>query len=274
MIKRKNKKTKNQNNLRIGVIFCLFVCFLITVSLIFKLILLLQSSKFDGKHNFSVVIYEQDSKSKKAQIISFAPDVAKISVLKILAKKPSDLAKILEVPIDGTIKIPGKGDEEVESMLGSALLGFKDTQTNLTIIDISRLWLFAKSVSNQSISANEISLDQVLTDEAIDKISSQIFSDNSFSAEKISIQIVNGTGFSGLGNRLARLISNMGGNVVSVLTSDKNIESSEILYVDEETYTLERLTKILGFKKTKMNGAQISDIIIKIGKDSLPPLNF
>lgn len=92
--------------------------------------------------------------------------------------------------------------------------------------------------------------------------------------EKISIAIVNGTGVAGLGNRIARLITNIGGNVVSVSTSDNLISDSEILYSKENNYTARRIAQILSFKINNKDNMDISDVTIFIGKNNLSNLLF
>lgn len=268
-------------------IFCLLVFFLVVISIISKLILFIADSSFDGKHNFTVMLYESDIKNQNAQsktmIVSFAPDIQSISVLEVRGDtKQSDLGKTLEIPIDGTM-IFSHGDnffngqrDKIESMLQKAIFKRQDVNTKLTIIDLARLWFFTRSIPEQSIVSKELVLSPEgasPSEELIDKISSQFFVDYTLSTEKVSIQIINGTDVLGLGNRLARLVSNMGGNVVSVSTADKGLDTSEILYL-ENTYTLNRLSKILGFKTSKMTEMAISDITIKIGKDSLSSLVF
>lgn len=280
-MKRKKKKLQT-NNLKTAFIFIILVFSLIALSLLFKLGVIISDSKFDAKHNFAIVIYSKDN-LKNRSIISFAPDNQSISILKVDTDvKPPTLGRILEVPIDGEIRLNQKLSEleegkEVELILGKILFKYQDIKTRLTIIDIARLWFFSKSVPASSISIkklNLLSFEQKFTDEAIDRISAQIFFDNVLSGEKISIQIINGTEVLGLGNRLGRLISNIGGNVVAVSTSDKALDKSEILSLNRGTYTYQRLSKILGFRALKLNEPAISDIVIKIGKDTLSSLVF
>lgn len=276
---KRKKKNYSKDNLKPILIFCLLVLSLVIISLLFKAATLIKSSRFDGKHSFNAIVYsnKENQSAQKKMVISFSPDTQSISVLKVLTDvKPSNLGRVLEIPVDGTIGVSGQNEQKLESMFQTMLLNYKDIDTKLTIIDIFRLWFFTRGITEQAITTKELFLpnEAGLKDEVIDRISSKLFLDMTFSQEKVSIQIVNGTGVLGLGNRLGRLIQNIGGNVVAVSTAEDNFETSEILYFDQDTYALQRLSGILGFKKNQARKIEVSDIIIKIGRDSLSFLVF
>lgn len=277
---RRRKKNSGKNNLKTAFIFFILVFALIVLSSLFKLAALIKNSRFDANHSFNVITYSTQkgqNAQKNLRVISFSPQNQSISVLRLLTNtKPAQIGRILKVPIDGTIGILNQDEENIKAMFQNTLLNYKDVKTNLTIIDMARLWFFTKGVPEQSIVVKEFFLleEENLKDEVIDRISSKLFLDMTFSAEKVSIQIINGTGVLGLGNRLGRLISNIGGNVVAVSTSKSDFGTSEILYSNKNTYTLQRLSRVLGFKRAQTKGVEFSDIIIKIGKDSLSSLVF
>ncbi|MBI2074882.1 MAG: LytR C-terminal domain-containing protein [Candidatus Levybacteria bacterium] len=283
-----NKKRKSSDNqsLKLALIFFISVFTLVIIAVSLKVISVITSSSFNGKNRFTIAIIKDSS-----DIISFAPDTNSISVLHVASKKKltgTDVGKYLKIPIDGQVILGQNSNQEfnklflqnnnVEMQMRITLTNYYAVNTSLTIIDVARLWLFTKTVASHAIYVKNYSIpDNVdLSSElTIDKILSQLFSDSAVSAEKVSIQIVNGTGVSGLGNRLARLITNMGGNVISVSTSDKLIETSEIDYFDKKNYTLEKLYSILKFPIKKIDlSSNISDLIIILGKDSLPALVF
>lgn len=272
---RKSKNLKT-DNLKIAFIFCLLVVILIGVSALFKLALLIRNSSFDGKHNFNVLFHQEDQINNV--VISFSPMSSSISILDLTDDKdikPSAVGKTFEIPIDGIIKVPSKGILEnggMDALIKKAI--FERFNTNLTTIDLARLWIFSKTIPGHSMTVKRISSLEI-SDEEIDKISNSLFNEEEISGEKVSIQIINGTNVFGLGNRLARLITNIGGNVVSVSSID-NLRDSEIVYSKNasSTYTLNRLARILGFKKSESKQTEIADIIIKIGKDSLSEVKF
>lgn len=268
------RKKTNTNNLQIAAIFAIFVGSLLVISLLLKLFLLIRQSTFDGVNRFTIAV----SNNKDAKtVISASSDTQSLSVLTIKGSIPlSRIGKFLETPIDGKISdsayVEDLNQKNIEKTLRSMILRYKNLQTNLTIIDLARLWFFSRTLSYSSILTSEISTTS--EEEKIDKISYSLFSDPSIVEEKMSIQIINGTNVSGLGNRLARLITNMGGNVVVVSTSDEIIDHSQILYVRKNTYTVERLQKVLGFPTVETKQQGLSDITIKIGTNSLNSLVF
>lgn len=269
---KRRKKNLAKNNLRVAFIFCVLLTLLILISLIFKLFFLIQRSSFDGEHRFTIVVSDTLGKN---EVISFAPQTQTISVLRF--PKSANL-KILPIPIDGTVFFKKDKELKIQSKLKTMLLHYNNLSTNLTIIDIARLSLFARTVFPSSITelefptpkGEEATLDALV----IDKISFQLFSDPTILEEKVSIAIINGTGQLGLGNRLARLITNMGGNVVTVSTADSVVNTSEIFYSNGRTYTLKRLNKVLGFKTVIAKKQGITEMTIIIGKDSLGSLTF
>ena len=66
---------------------------------------------------------------------------------------------------------------------------------------------------------------------------------------------------------MARLITNISGNVVLVSTSQNMQGKSVILYKGKKSYTLERLSKLLGFDVMENKSQSLADIAIQIGKD-------
>lgn len=112
----------------------------------------------------------------------------------------------------------------------------------------------------------------------LDKELKSIYLDSEIANEKLSIAVVNATGINGLGKRVSRYVSNMGGRVVDVSSRNENIEKSVIIYKDESK-SMEYLANILNIEnKTKYqevdNNAKIeyseiikSDIVIVLGLD-------
>lgn len=275
----KKKKTAQSDNLKMVVVFIIFTIFLIIVSLSIKLIALYNKSLFDGVHKFTVLISSQNS--KKLEIISFAPDTRSISVLKIKGDNidPS-ITRVLSIPIDANILLKDSITDSntlIKSKLQAMVFSYNTIKTNLTIIDLVRLWLFSVSVPKHDIATKEITFtkDNLETQKLfIDtSIIPQFFTDYTLSKEQLSIQIINGAGVNGLGNRLAKLISSMGGNVISVKTSDSILNNSDISYYKKDTYTVEKLSKFLNILKKELKEPALSDIVIVIGKDKIKDLS-
>ncbi|MCL5438742.1 MAG: LytR C-terminal domain-containing protein [Patescibacteria group bacterium] len=273
---RRKKTHDSKNNLKIALGFFIAVLFFILTAFTFRLVSFFKASVFDGAHNFNVLIYKEKF---FFDIVSFAPDAQSLSILKVQGDVDrQSLGKYLGIPIDGEIKLSSDKDfseirenKDVEKALNNYFFKFNKIETNLTVLDIGKLWIFTKKVSPVSINFKEVvvSKSDASKEFAIDKLMSDLFNDKSISDEKVSIQIINSTGVSGLGNRLARLVTNIGGNIVAVNTADDVSSISEISYSGDRSYTVKRLAKILGYKDTKKENGGISDIVIRIGKDSL-----
>lgn len=296
-MKRKKKPIENKN-LKVALFFGLFVFLLIAISVVIKIFLMVTQSKFDGFHHFNLAVYytpEKGSSAGYADVISFAPDTNSISVLKVSlvnrgedsSVKELNVGSILKIPVDANITLDESSknlfsvseNKEVNPAIQKMFLSYRDLKTNLTIFDAVRIWIFTKQIPSHAVIIKNVSVS--LTEEArieeniiANRLVSQFFVDSSLMQEKVSIQIINGTGVLGLGNRLSKFITNMGGNVVAVSTADKITENSEISYFGKETYTLSKLSRILGLQATEMQKMAISDVTITLGKDSLSSLMY
>jgi hypothetical protein len=264
-----SKKSGRSNNMQLAGIFVLGVVGLIILSSIFKVIFLIKDSRFDGVHKFNV----QFNSSKVTNIVSFSPQAKSISILSVSNTSTKNFAKQYEILVDG--RITSKNDlreKNISSILLKSILPFGNKVENLTIIDLVRLTLFTRSVSQNSIfergfidSYNEAQKSNVI---------SLSFTDPHIYQENQSIEVVNATSTFGLGTRLALLISNLGGNVILVTSEKKEADNSKIIYFGEKTYTVKRLGEYLNFPMEKTEKKGIADVIIIIGKDKLNKLKF
>ncbi len=279
---KKHYPNDRENTVQIAIVFFAIVFFLVFVASIFKLIAVVKKSKFDGEHRFTLVV-DIESSSKGPQIISFAPDAKTISLASFAESgqvSAHAVGKRIEAPIDGEVWVDdividvSKG-QDASSILLTLLSRYPSLRTNLTIIDFIRLLAFSRSVPKGSY-VYELYPDAV-DEVSSDKITTSLFLDSALSAEKMSIHIINGTGVSGLGNRLARLITNMGGNVISVTSAQEAIEKSKISCVQIDNalpYTCRRLSYLLGGDMQASDNRGISDVEIIIGKEGLSSLMY
>lgn len=280
-MKRKSKNVHKQS-LRLAFVFFLSVLFLLICSLAFRLIAIVQKSEFDSTHRFTIAV-SKALQNESFSLISFAPETKSISILSVPKNNKQNYlwewGKRFEVPIDGYVsfsKLDNDQNHPSRALL-NMLLNYNKLQTNLTIIDLVRLWFFARTVPNQTIVSKQLELLEN-NENGTDKIIFSLFLDQTISLENQEIAIVNGALVLGLGNKLSRLIQNLGGHVVSVSTADKEVEVSEVSYYGKKTYTVKRLAQILGFKLTNKGKNRdenaISDVIITIGRDRLSSLPF
>ncbi len=276
------KKKEKKSNLTVAFIFVAFVVSLLVVSFFIKLGILIKESRFDGEHRFTVAISsdkEQRSQDKPIQILSFSPKDSSVSKLFFAQGIPlSYTQRFLEVPIDATITLSEgsvASDRELDDVLKSMLVGYKDAKTNLTILDVIRLWWLGRNISSHSQTSQDFDPSPDLPkDIQLDKISQNIFSDEKIASEKLSVSIINGAAVPGFGNRLGRMVNNMGGNAISIKTADNDIEETTLTYFGKKSYTVTKLEEILGVRGKPGKGSDISDIIVTLGRDRANTSSF
>lgn len=266
----KRKKQKQGKTLKFAIIFCVLVFALILMSVAVKTLVLIKNSSFDGQHRFNVGIFQEAQTS----VVSFSPATHSITIINLKGKPLStNISQHIGLPIDGTLRTNNMviDKKNIAPDMLKFLLHYDDKKTSLTIIDVLKLWFFAKDVSVDFIYQRDAITSDALT---ISSFASSFFIDPAISNEKTTIEIINATASYGLANRLATFISNMGGDVVLVTSSDKPAEISEILYSGDLNYTVKKISKILGIKAAKSSKRDISDVTIILGKDILNDLKF
>lgn len=259
------KKSSNKpNSLRTLLLFCSVVLLLIVGSLTLKTINVLRVSRYDGEHRFTIVITGE----KTTQVISLDPKSKKINQL-LLPKRidQNSLVQNLSIPTDAYARVTESivQEKRAEALFKKLLFDFQKKETNATSIDMVRLWLLAKSISESDVTTKSAS--------DTDVSFPGFFIDSTIDNENITISIVNASGISGLGTRLEHVIINTGATVVSVTTSPTSKRTSSIAYMDD-SYTLKKLTQLLGFSVTKKTEQGIADILITIGEDNADPKKF
>lgn len=253
----KKRKVK-KNNFKIGIIFSAIIVLLISLSLVGKFASLVNQSKYDDKYPF----YLEVESNHGAQFLSFFPKQQKISLLNVGSKTKSSsvIPKEAAISADSLKVEPGN----IPSFFLS-LFGNKKIKTTLTAIDMTRLYLFSKTVDREDITIRNI---DSLQNAAVDEIVIALFHDPVIESEGLRVQVVNATGDYGVGNKTARLLTGMGVNVVFVSTADRNEKESAVYYAGDKTYTVERLARVLGYKTAEIKQKTIADIMIQLGEDS------
>lgn len=250
-----------KNNLKIGIIFSVLISFLILLSLFVKVINVLQQGKYDSNYPFSLRVIS----GKDMAFLSVSEKERKIAILKVTGL---DKQEPLSLPSEGEVSANSLPTSNVSSFFRS-LLGNKKVESNLTIVDMLRLYLFSRSIDSKDVTIENIS-------KAVhpsDKAESSLFLDQKIVLEDKRIEVVNATGVYGVGGSVAKLLTNLGANVVFVSTSDKNEKESAIYFHGEKGYTVKRLERVLGFKPLKRAGESISDITVRIGQNSLKSID-
>ncbi len=256
------KKNGRSNNMRLAGLFVLLVVGLIVLSSIFKIVFLIKDSRFDGAHKFNIEFVGKNTIS----FVSFSPQGKSISILKVNKNGDGSLSKTYGIIIDGKVVLKNDlSSKNISTTLIKSVFPFGNSVKDLTIIDLTRLFLFSRTVSQNSIYERELLKQYNKVQQST--IVSLSFTDPQIYQENQSIKIVNATNVYGLGGRLATLINNLGGNVILVTSEEKEIKTSKISYSKEKTYTVKRLEEYLGFPLEKMDKKGIADVIIIIGKD-------
>jgi len=269
------KKTAHQGNKSLKTVYLYFIIVFIIIffALILKVIAIYQQSIYDPAHLFVLAVTQQ--KSVK-EIIAFHPETPSLSIL--LIQDPhinyKNLAKDYGFVTDGYIETQQQINENTDptSVLWASVMHTVSWQSNLTILDKIRLMLFVKNVSINNKNVEKISLINQTPD--LNTTIATALNDQNISSENVTIQIINAANVSGLGQRLGRVLTNMGANVVDVSTSQKIQKKSTIAYFGNETYTVDRLQKFLGIPATKFTKQTIADIIIIIGTDKINTEEF
>lgn len=248
------RRKKASGNLQFAFFFFVLLAGTIFISFLFRSFFLLKETKFDGSSHFTLKL----NGPKSVQYLSFSPQTSNIGILTF-----QNYPAPYEIPTDAKTKTDLTFDQKnLNLSLFKAFFDFKN-QKEINSVDIFRLMLFSATVRENSIKQMEISneTNKVLVDSTI----SNFFADPKIQEEKLNIEVINATEVYGLGNRLANLVSNTGANVVLVSTGDFKKESA-IEYF-EPSYTVDKLSKILKFKKVKLNQEGLANVRIIVGRE-------
>ncbi len=199
------------------------------------------------------------------------------------------LSDFLGLPIDGYIMAENKIVEDVRQNPLKVLFLGSTLQTNLNKSEIYRLlWGVSRARFDK---VKEIDLEKYLLDSSLadgtkalvaDPVKLDALYPNFFEdfivAERLEIATVNATGYPGLASKAARLIKNIGGNVIITTTSENKSKTSFVEGKDSKTLKL--LNQIFNSAclnnpkcdKIDLNDLQIqdrADIVVVLGEDFL-----
>lgn len=233
----------------------LLLVFVIFTSLLFKILDIYNSSTFDGKTNYNI----SHLGSNGWEVVSLSPYDNSIKVLNF---QTSDAGKFsnLRIPQD----LLAKSNNDINSENAKDILRSLVSSSKTNIFDIIRINIFLSSVDSKLITEEKI---EIIDDERTHLIVSENLSNAVFLSEKLTIEIVNATGETGLGSNVARLITNMGGNVILVNTAGREEAISSIITKRENTNTVRKIKVILNIPLDNTFQPALSDVKITIGKD-------
>lgn len=194
----------------------------------------------------------------------------------------------LGVPVDAFVSQPGleiETDRIKESylrLLQSLFLG--EGVTNLTRWDLWRLWWGIRKVRFDKINVLDIQetdavREVILPDGSealesdplcLDRLVNRFFSDQRIRNEDLKVGVFNATGYSGLAKRAARLINNLGGQVVEVGDWPQT-EASCLIKGNRQlakAFLVKKLSQVFHCQyKTEEEGESSVDISLILGED-------
>ncbi|HEX7042454.1 MAG TPA: LytR C-terminal domain-containing protein [Patescibacteria group bacterium] len=258
---RKRSIKLGEKSLSIAFFFLILVGLLISLSILLKLFLIFRAAKFDGSHQFIAEIQAPG----QDELLSLDPDTNSATILSSHIST-SNLGIYISVPENVVIKVPEKYDTLYS--LAQSLLFHPPEGLDLNIVDRVRIFLFVNSIKPTDIYSDTWSQSNLGDDKKI----IELFSDHTAYLENLSISIVNSSGESGLGNKLADYLSHIGLNIISVTSGNSILDKSAIVYSGKESYTVRRLDNILGVKSQPTQKPMLSDITLNLGKDIVSDL--
>lgn len=172
-------------------------------------------------------------------------------------------SKLLGLPIDGVIIIKntqasGQFLQTLHKNPLSVLALFQDIQSDLTLPELIKVVTKFSSVRNDKFSSidlysSDITQSKLLPDSSrvlgVDEVKLDLYirdkmADSHFLDEGKTVAIYNSTKHSGLAQEAARMVTNMGGNVIVVTNSDNQVEDSVVILQQKMGETPARLTQI------------------------------
>ena len=202
------------------------------------------------------------------------------------------LSNFFGLPIDGFLQSEG-GISSVDFFLilnknpFSALSLFNKCKTDLTLIELLRLYALIFQIRSDKFESTDLLIAELLVNskladdtkvyfagEKLDLFVLEKLSDPNIRNEQKTVAVLNGTDYPGLAQKISRIISNMGGNVVISDNADFKIKYTQVLGARSET--LERFKQIFTSKYAKMEMqsaawvdrfASRAQIILVLGED-------
>lgn len=208
---------------------------------------------WEGDYTLNLVLY-----TNSLAILSFDPDQDKVTLVNIpeslIAKSYLDvsglkdsLTSYLGVPIDGYIQIttnfsknePFEIIQKLKQNPINWFLNLKAVKSDLTPKELLSLALTLTKVRIDKLSEVSLGADA-------DSTVYKYLSDNRLKNDQATIAVFNGTDTPGLAQKAARIISNLGGNVIIISSvKSSNLQKSFVLVKDNApSYSSKRLKEI------------------------------
>lgn len=169
---------------------------------------------------------------------------------------------------------------------GNVLKFLKNTDSNITLIDKFRIWKEIRGIRSDNITFIDLGKMNIYTEDKLsdgtpvkyfdrdllDSVVSNKLYDSNIRNENISIEIINTTNRDGLAQQLARVLVNLGANIVKKNSEEGVGNFNCLLRMDNEklknSFIVKKIKKLYSCRdEVKNTQGNISDITFILGKD-------
>lgn len=187
-------------------------------------------------------------------------------------------------PVEGWVKLP-KGQLEIKNrevakreiakLLGRLMRSFggEEAKTNLTVLDKVRLWWQIRNVRFDKVTfydLEESGVTQTPSLGRIDTLLGPFLADEKIQEESLKIAVLNSTGESGLGNRIGRLITNLGGEVITLGNIEGKFPTC-LIKAQKEDLSKKTVQKLKKIYSCNVEGSEVlenrADLVFIVGED-------
>jgi hypothetical protein len=273
-VKRRKPASRYEGkSLKTFFLYAIAVILVIVIALAIKLFLVIRVSKFDSQHQFIIAVAVQGN---VREILSYDPSSETTSALQMQGAHVTldALGKTVAIIPHATVNFSQDVSLENDATqpLWQMITHYNLAKKDFTFYDLGRLYLFSKSVPQ--VNRQERTLALPTDTIAIDKQITTLFSDPTITQENVTVQVINATNVSGLGQRLERVLANQGANVVAITTAQATTAHSSLHYFGDPSYTEKKFVSLLHYSESPLERQAIADIIITIGEDQKNTKNF
>ncbi|MEX1068434.1 MAG: LCP family protein [Patescibacteria group bacterium] len=181
-----------------------------------------------------------------------------------------EVQRLLGIPIDGYLVIDEAGRQELANLFPD-VSGVKEALVLPTLFKLPQVWLVSQSSAKISLDITGIAraawyllgvradriTDLVLTPDllddpaGLDRRLSSYFRDDRLAAEHLKIQVLNGSVRGGVAATAARMVRNMGGDVIRVDNFERQDLVKGYLLMETGSYTASRLARVFGVSDSR-----------------------
>ena len=183
----------------------------------------------------------------------------------------STVMELLGVPIDNYILVSSEGLRELDAFFPQASqikdvvnlanvlqvpavwdIARRNLRTDLGVPEIARVLWYLLQVRSDKITSITLSPDLLDDPVTLDRKISPFFRDEKLFTEHLKIQVLNGSGKPGLASTSARIIRNVGGEVIRVDNFERqDLIKGYLLLESSGSYTARRLAQIFGVSDSR-----------------------